>query len=393
MKSIVIVNPTSYTGYGYTTVIKKYFQDYTVIGLWTDSAARAQAANSAMHLIDMHFIADSREDCVDTLKSYNPECFLVGNSAAFTLADYLQCAFFPKYSNDPDKMAHRSSKYAYLKYLAENDMITTKQFILDSDTIDTCRTGDWVLQPVIDTGNSSVYVKPDITLVQSLLDSPVTYMAHEFVDGDEYCMEICSYRAVHRCTMASIIKGAYLIDSVHPWYEENELVSSDDPNIKIIYDYVAGILDTLGVKLGLTWTKVKINNGVPTLISINFRSQDYGTLGPIFAATGYNWAMESLRAYLKLYTMHPLIYDARGTFNKIFVNNYAEKRIDRLYWARVDQLPGVAHCEKPNIYGKICPVTTGNATLLGVVMLHNNDSTMYQLSLKSITDWKNTVCI
>lgn len=392
MKSIVIVNPTGYTGYGYTAVIKKYFQDYTIIGLWTDSAAREQAANSAMSLIDMHFIADSWEDCTELLKSYNPACFLVGNSVAFTLADYLQCTFFPKYSNDPDKMTYRSSKYAYLTYLSENNIVKTNQFILDNETIDQCRTGDWVLQPKVDGGNSKVYVKPDVTQVQSLLDSSTTYMAQEFVEGEEYCMEICSYRAVHRCTMASVIKGAYLIDSVHPWYEENELVSSDDPNIKIIYNYLVGVLDTLGVKLGLTWTKVKINNGVPTLISINFRSQDYGTLGPIFAATGYNWAMESLRAYLKMNTMHPLIYDAVGNFSKIFVNNYTEKRIDRLYWARVDQLPGVAHCEKSNIYGKNCPVTSGNTTVLGVIMLQNNDSTMYQLSHGAIDTWKKDVC-
>lgn len=392
MKSIVIVNPTSYTGHGYATVINKYFPEYTIIGLWTDNTARERAANSAMNLIDVHFIAESQEYCVETLKSYNPECFLVGNDAAFPLADYLQCTFFPNYSNDPDKMIHRTSKYGYLKYLSDNNIIKTNQFILDSETIDRCRTGEWVVKPSDSVDTSAIYVKPEFSLVEQLLGSSTTYMVQEFVEGEEYCMEICSYRAVHRCTMASTIKGAYLVNSVHPWYEENELVSSDDPNVKIIYNYLVKILDTLGVKLGLTWSKVKISNGVPTLLAINFRSQDYGTLGPIYNTTGHTWAVESLRAYLKMYTIHPLIYDKIGNFSKIYVNNYTEKRIDRLYWARVDQLPGVSYCEKRNIYGKHCPVTTDASNLLGVILLQNNDSTLYQLSYGTINSWKKDVC-
>jgi hypothetical protein len=392
MKSIVIVNPTSYTGHGYATVINKHFSEYIIIGLWTSSAEREKAGNSAMHLINMHFIAESREYCIETLKSYNPECFLVGNDAAFALADYLQCTFSPNYSNDPDKMIHRTSKYAYLKYLSENNIVKTNQFILNRETVDHCRTGEWVVKPCVNDNDSNVYIKPNFSLVKSLIESSTPYMVQEFVEGEEYCMEICSYRSVHRCTMASVIRGAYLIDSVHPWYEENELISSEDPNIKIIYNYVVSILDMLGVKLGLSWTKVKINNGVPTLISINFRSQDYGTLGPILNATGYTWAMESLRAYLKMYTIHPLIYDKIGNFNKIFVNNYTEKFIDKMYWARVDQLPGVAYCEKRNVYGKHCPVTTDADNILGMIVLQNNDSTLYQLSHGTINSWKKDVC-
>lgn len=391
MKSIVIVNPTSYTGYGYTTVINKFFPEYVIIGLWTDADERAQGTNGVMNLIDMHFIAESWDDCVEMLKSYNPECFLVGNDAAFTLADYLQCTFFPKYSNDPDKMIHRTSRYEYFKYLSENNIIKTTQFILDRESVDRCKTGDWVVKLNTNDHSDNVYVKPAFSLIESLLDSSKTYLVQEFVEGQEYCMEICSYRAVHRCTMSSIIKGAYLADSTCSWYEENELVSPDDPNVKIIYNYVSGILDALGVKLGLTWTKVKVNNGVPVLISINFRSQNHATIGPIFNATGYNWAMESLRAYLKLFTMHPLIYDKIGNFNKIYVNNRRKKVIDRMNWPAIERLPGVAYCEKHNVNGRLNEMTTNLSNVLGVIMLQNNDPTQYQLTLGAINSWKQRV--
>ena len=269
MKSIVIVNPTGYLGYGYVTMVNKFFSEYVIIGLWTNRNGLKTAVNSGMHLIDMHFVAESNEEGVEMLKNYNPECFLVGNDAAFALADYLQCIFFPNHSNDPDKLIHRVNRESCLKYLTEQNVN-------------------------ISTGYST--------------------------DDVEYNMEICTYNSIHRCTLASIINGRYTVDSSHTWYEENELVDPSDSNLKNVYNYVVSILDILGIKIGLTWTKVKISNGIPSLVSINFRGQDYATIGPIFNATGHHWAMESLRAYLNLFTVHPLIYKKLGDFNKIYVS-------------------------------------------------------------------------
>jgi hypothetical protein len=389
MKSIVIVNPVRYTGFGYVNIISKFFKGYVIIALWSSQDTRNRAVNGAMSLIDMHVIlSDNYNETVDNLKHYNPQCFLVGEDSAFTLADKLQCEFFPDYCNDPDKMQYRTSKYEYLTYLHSQGAIDSTQFILDESTIDRCKTGSWVVKPSNGAGNINVHIKPSIDLIEQLLTTDETYMVQKFVEGPEYCMEICSYNGIHRCTMASLYKGEYLADEVYPWREENELISPDDPNVKILYDYVVNILDTLGMKIGLTWTQVKIDNGVPNLIEINFRSQGRATIGPIQNATGSNWANESLLAYLKLPTKQPMFYKKLGEFNKICVNNYREKLIENMNWSEINQLPSVAYCETRKVEGMIRPVTTNFTNALGVVMIGNTDSEQYHRDLDIINSWK-----
>lgn len=391
MKSIVIVNPVGYIGFGYATMIRKFFKEYVVIGLWTTQHERDRAVNGAMHLIDMHFVIDdSYDNIVTTLEQFEPTCFLVGNDSAYEIADKLQGRFFPEHCNDPDKLRYRTDKPAYLAYLAEQGAVDSESFIIDASTVEQCAHGDWLITSLSEKADR--FIKPNSELTESLLASDETYMAQTYFEGVEYCIEMCTYRGVHRCTMSSRYHGEYLVNNFNQCYESNDLVSPDDPNVKIIYDYVASILETLGVKLGLTWTRVTIKDGVPHLVDIRFTAQDWATIGPIHNATGTNWARESLLAYLNRYTVQPLFYRKLGDFSKIFVNNYTEKRIDRMYWARVDQLPGVAYCEKRNVYGKHCPVTSGVNNVLGVIMLQNNDSTMYQLTQGAIISWKKSIC-
>lgn len=392
MKSIVIVNPVRYTGFGYVSIISKFFKDYVIVALWSSQAVRDRAINGAMSLVDIHVIlSDNYNETVNNLKHLNPQCFLVGEDSASTLADKLQCEFFPDYCNDPDKMQYRTSKYEYLTYLHNQRAIDSTQFILDQSTIDRCKTGSWVVKPSNGAGNINVHIKPSFDLIEQLLTTDETYMVQKFVEGPEYCMEICSYRGVHRCTMASLYKGEYLADEVYPWREENELVSSDDPNVKILYDYVVNILDTLGVKVGLTWTQVKIDQGVPNLIEINFRSQGRATIGPIQNATGNNWARQSLLAYLRLPTSHPMFYKKIGEFNKICINNYREKLIDSMNWSEINQLSSVAYCETRNVVGTVRPVTTNFTNVLGVVMIGNTDSEQYHRDLDIINSWKHKI--
>jgi hypothetical protein len=169
-------------------------------------------------------------------------------------------------------------------------------------------------------------------------------------------------------------------------------VPSDDPNIAILYEYVTGILDSLGIRLGLTWTQVKINNGVPNLVEINFRSQGRAVIGPISSATGNHWAIESLRAYLNLPSTTAIMYNKLGDFNKVCVNNYRERYMYELDWTPIEKLESVRFCEKyPKKFPGIIPVTKNFPEVLGMIMVQNNDAAQYRRDMAAINYWKENV--
>ena len=395
MKSIVLVNPVRYSGYGYVTMIKNIFDHLKIVAVWTSKDAYSIATNAAMHLIDHHIIYENDWDkLLFDINKHDFSCFINGEDTGFVLADRLQSHFFPDHCNDIEKQIHRISKFNYLSYLRDLNLASTNQFVLTLDTLSQCKNKKLVVKPTNGAGNINVHIDPDYSIIKSLLDTDIEYMVQDFVNGPEYCMEISSYHGRHRCTMASVYKGDYLVDNMFPWREENELVSPNDPNIKILYDYVVTILDALGIRLGLTWTQVKMDNGTPHLVEINFRSQGRAVVGPIHAATGNNWAMESLKSYLHLASFtKPMMYDKFGDFNKICVNNYTARHIDELDWGPVENLQSTKFCEKyPTLFPGIVPVSKNFPTVMGMIMIQNNNSEQYYKDLTKINEWKARVC-
>lgn len=393
MKSIVIVNPVRYSGYGYVTIIKNYFKNFKIIAVWPSQNHYDNATMKAMNLIDHHIIYNNDWDqLISDLSYHDCVCFTNGDDEGFVLGDQLQSYFFPNHCNDIEKQIYRTSKFNYLNYLNGLGLVNSNQFILTDKTLQQCRNRKLVVKPTNGAGNINVHIDPEFSIIESLLHSDIEYMVQDFVTGPEYCMEICSNQGVHRCTMASLYKGEYLVDDIFPWREENELVSPNDPNVKILYDYVVTILDALGIKLGLTWTQVKMDHGTPHLVEINFRSQGRAVVGPIQSATGNNWAAESLKSYLNIKSSAPMMYNKLGDFNKICVNNYNTRYIDNLDWSPVETLSSTKYCEKyPGKFPGIVTVTKNFKTVMGMIMIQNNDFTQYNHDMNIINNWKKII--
>ena len=393
MKSIVLVNPVRYSGYGYVMMIKNFFKNYNIVAVWPSKDDYNIATNSASHLIDYHIIYDDDWDkLLFDLNKYDCSCFINGDDVGFVLSDRLQSHFFPNHCNDIEKQIHRTSKFNYLSYLRDLNLASTNQFVLSPYTMTQCKNRQLVVKPTNGAGNINVHIKPNYDTINSLLNTNIEYMVQDFVNGPEYCMEISSSHGRHRCTMASLYKGDYLVDDLFPWREENELVSPNDPNIKILYDYVVTILDALGIKLGLTWTQVKMDQGTPHLIEINFRSQGRAVVGPIHASTGSNWAMESLKSYLNIESSTSFMYNKLGNFNKICVNNYNTRHINELDWDPVENLQSTKFCEKYNkLFPGIIPVSKNFNTVMGMIIIQNNDLNHYNDDIKIINEWKRLI--
>jgi len=394
MKSIVIVNPNRYTGYSYITYAKKFLPDYRIISLWTSKLVRKNFATTAVIHCDLEIYADDYEysSLFDLIKKYDPKCFMVGDDSAFVLADKLQFDFFPDNSNVESLRQHRTSKKNYLEFLSNKNLITTKQFPTDKAIIiDLDFNKEYVLKPVNGAGNENVFVVKDLKTIEKIVSEKrdLEFVIQEFVDGEEYCIEICSFHGVHKCTMASLYKGNYLVENINPWREENQLVSPKDPNVKIIYEYVSEILDTLGIKIGMTWTQVKIKNGTPHLIEINFRSQGHGIFQYIHKATGGNYATESFKSYLGgNQDLSKLMYNKLGNWNKICVNNHVMKFIDKIEWNQVSSLNSDVYVHQYASIPSNLPLTRNFKTTIGMILIQNTDDESYLKDYDFIKKWK-----
>ena len=397
MKSIVIVNPNRYTGYSYITYAKTFLEGYNLIGLWTTSDLQINFKTSAtVHLNEMIIAEDITYDkLVDTIKLRNPVCFMVGDDSAFSLADRLQNDFFPNHSNDISLYEKRVSKNNYLEYLHQKNLVTSNQYNISIDTIpDLDFSQKYILKPINGAGNENVFVVKSVDTIKNVLNTYTdTFVLQDYIEGEEYCMEMSSFNGIHKCTMASIYKGNYLVDGLNPWREENELVSPDDPNIKIIYEYVSEILTALGVRLGMSWTQVKINNGNPQLIEINFRSQGHGIFQFIHKATGSNYASESFKAYLKKdnLDLSNLMYKKIGNWNKICVNNMTERYIESVPWNELKDIASDIHIQQHAILPNIILASRNFKTTIGMILLQNTDTNQYLTDYQRVKNWKSKI--
>lgn len=397
--TLIIVDPLRYTGAGYLNVIKKNVPNNYIIGLWNSKIYHDFPGHKFSHLIDKHILYDV--DCnndfdylLSIIKEYNVKGFLVGGDSGFILADRLQSHFFPNNSNDPEKQQFRTSKLEIFKHLKSKNLVDSDQFLLDEYTLQRCNNTNVVAKPINGLGNIDVFIKPDFETIKNLLNHEKKFMIQNFIDGPEYCIEISSNNGQHKCTMASLYKGDYLVDDVFPWREENELIDSRNPVVQLLYDYIVPILDELGIKIGLTWSQIKIDkNNNPRLIEINFRSQGRALIKAIRTATNTDWASESIRSYFNMPIDTERFYTKIGDFNKICVNNYRERFIEELDLTYVKSLSSTLHCEVYNkLFPKTVPVTKNFDTVMSMIIIANKDSSKYLSDMHNINSWKKLIC-
>jgi len=389
---IIIVDPVRYTGYSYITTIKKRVNHSKLIALWTSEAAR-ELNTDANNLVDEEIFSNDFDETIAEIGNQKPRCVLVGSDTGFPLADKLQMHYHPKKSNDPSLHQYRIDKFSYFNYLKDRGLIHTSQALVTHDNLSEFDpTKKYVVKPIDGQGNDNTFITDNIAQL-NLTKFKDKFMIQDYIDGPEYCIEVCTNDGDHKCTMASIYKGDHMVD-LNPWREENELISHTDPVVQVLFDYIKPILTALGVKIGVTWSQIKIENGVPHLIEINFRSQGHGLMTPIQLSTGINWVSETLKSYLNLVqpVYKGIAYKKIGEFNKVSINNRQEKYMDYLPIEDIQLLESVYFIAVADrMFPGIVPVSRSVRTTMGSIIVHNTDSVKYKEDMEKINQWKEKV--
>lgn len=398
-KSIVVVNPAKASGQAYCGMVH-IFLSYKVVALWTSRAYKEKYDRySSPQYIHYEMCADdysSFEELVKNLKRHTPLAFLVGDDVGFPLADKLQIHFFPDHCNDPSLHDVRIDKYKYCEYLRNKGIVTFDQQLAEKGYA--LNNKKYILKPTTGQGNDKVFVVDSQQQYDNILSMypEVQFILQDYIEGDELCVELIAYKDYYACTTIMEYTDVYYTDGIRPWRESNDLICPDLDKSKLAYEYAKKVVKALGVNVGITWTQIRIQDGVPHLMECNFRSQGNAHIQAIINSTKTNYAEEVLRSYLKrdsrYYNGDNPMYTKYGDFKKLGINNKKERFIKNIDWTTVSELESVL-AVWPNdfVIPGFVEKTTGFANALGMLIVQNNNREQFERDVKRINAWKRQI--
>lgn len=398
--TIALINPVRLAAHGYANIIAHNLSD-DIVALWTDSKLKNFLQFSGPnHLIKKHIVCEafSKDDYLHLLEKERIRCIIPVDDDAFRVYDWLQAELNPQKCNDQSLLQVRASKYEYLKKLHEDGLISTEIHKVNSDTLKRFNKR-MVLKPIDGAGNENVFFVENDNMVRHIMSSfsAVEFMLQDFLDGEEYCVELCTLGNYHKCTAISKYGRNFLVDGAVPWRYDNDLVCAQDSRAQIAKLYAIKVVESLGVKAGLTWTQIKISNSTlePNLIEVNFRSQGNAHPIAIKNATGMMYAEELLKLHLaseERFRGGVLEYSKLGDFKKLCINNLVERYIEHVDLEPVKSLKSVisAFINTSLIPGLVKP-SRSFKTVLGMMIVQNNDAHQFTSDMSVINSWQQTV--
>lgn len=395
---IVLINPCRFPGYSYGTLIKN-FTKYKIIAVWSDREMyeKFQPSNNKSLFDEVIFAYDlDFPSLVLSLKNFSIRAIIGVDDSGFLLADKLQPIFTPEISNVSELADIRSNKLKYLEFLRDKELVTTYQEKVNWDhflKIDK----KFILKPLNGAGNENVYKIDVDTNIDSLVEKHRNqdFLLQDYLEGgEEYCVELCTYKNYHKCT--TVMKyGRTFYHNNNPWRYDNDLVDPNNEIIKDLIDYVKKIISSIGIRIGVTWTQVKVIDNKFHLIEINFRSQGNAHPGAIQNSTGLLYSSEVLKSMLgkhEDFLKGPDVYQMKGPFKKLCINNKKEKLIDNIDITPIKNLSSIKSIMiNPLVIPGIVPVSNSFKNVIGVIIMQNNDVDQFINDFEKITEWQKQI--
>lgn len=396
-KFIIIVNPAKAAGYAFCYTAKNI--GLGVIALWTNRKTEEEWLPSLGHTFIDKTIYDSElndNDYRGIIADNNVLAFISAEDTGFALADRLQSKFFPNRSNDQSLHKIRLNKFEYLDYLKEKGIVKTSQ-VIPQNLTELSFEGKKVLKPINGAGNDKIFFVTTPEDVSAVINKykDTQFTLQDFVEGNEYCVELCAFGDIQKCTTVMKYGREYLVDNCSPWRYDNELIDPETDTAKLVIEYAKKVVSSLGVKVGLTWTQIKVQNGIPHLIECNFRSQGNGHIGAVYKSTGMSYAYESIISHIgsfEKFCATPMLYKKKGEFRKLSVNNRTERYIEKINFDEISSLSSVmAIWQNYFTFPGFAKKTTGFKNNLAVIIVCNESSEQYFSDIEKITEWQSKI--
>ncbi len=306
-------------------------------------------------------IAHLNDDQVEQqLKAFKPCIIIPGSEYACALADRLATRLSPQFANPPCSSSWRFNKMAMQDVIGKAGIPNVaSQAIthLTSQTQLTQLLENWqwptVVKPTETGGSFGVkicHTAQEITqqLKQlqhakyPLAQEPVqTVLLQEFLEGEEYFIDTCSYQNQHRLVSLGYYKKVF--QNGLPVYRYIELRDFDNEKGQILSDYLKQILNAVELYNGLSHTEIMLTSKGPRLIEVNPRiSGVYGLVNALASKVYHTDQVTLLAQAIK----HPTDFLASvNTFPKfhqhgrlVFLHCVENRPIRKLNYSLLNQL-------------------------------------------------------
>jgi hypothetical protein len=228
-----------------------------------------------------------------------------------------------------------------------------------------------------------------ISVVESLKNIDTTDMLiMPWYNGDEYVVDMVTLNGKHK--LVSVWKYA---KENGFWREKITLLDcvGNEDLIKKLYNYTCNILNNVNYNLGATHTEIILENNVPKLIEINFRTHghlDYDTSFKILTQPQIQLTVDAMLGDEITFTDLRPIYCKKTNMERINLFNNRERRHSQFPWQQISKLSSFAILFRHYLLFENIPVSKktvesipGEVILINTnpEQLHKDEQEIYRL--------------
>ena len=214
-----------------------------------------------------------------------------------------------------------------------------------------------------------------VRVVESLEDIDTTDMLiMPWYNGDEYVVDTVTLNGKHK--LVSVWK--YTKENGF-WREKITLMDcvGNEDLIKKLYNYTCNILNKVNYTLGATHTELIIENSIPKLIEINFRTHghlDYDTSFKILTQPQIQLTVDAMVGDEITFSDLRPVYCKKTNMERINLFNNRERRHSQFPWQEISKLPSFGVLFRHYLLFENIPISEKTVeSIPGEVILINTD--------------------
>jgi hypothetical protein len=348
---------------------------YRIINIYSSKKVFQKLYKSLNNsLYETCLIYESDEQLLEDLTQYKNDiiCCCPGSDHGLPLSNYLTELFKFGINN---KLI--SDRFEVLK--AAGEIVSDNNFNDFLNQYKKC-----VIKPKISYGGYD-----RVQVVESLDNIDTTDMfIMPFINGDEYVVDTVTLNGKHK--LVAVWK--YSKENGF-WREKITLLdyTNNEDLIEKLYNYTCNILDKVNYALGATHTEIILENGIPKLIEINFRTHghlDYETSFKILTQPQIQLTVDAMLGDEIAFSDLRPTYCKKINMERINLFNNRERRFSQFPWQQISKLPsyGMLFChylkfEYIPISQHIVESIPGEVILLNTdqEQLHKDELEIYRL--------------
>lgn len=235
-------------------------------------------------------------EIAEKIKPLAPYVIMAGSEYCCASADSLAFKLSPQFANSPHDSDARTDKMRMQEAIGRSGIPSIASHLITLTTSHEqlkILLKDWqwpvIVKPNQTSGTFGLKICHTLSEIEQQLQAlqGVTYLLssgpiqsillQEFLRGEEYCMDTCSYQGQHRLVSLGYYKKILRNDI--PVYRYIELRDFNNEKGQILSTYLKQVLNATGINSGLAHTEIMLTNRGPRLIEVNPRiSGCYGLL-------------------------------------------------------------------------------------------------------------------